>query len=165
MKPWYNLAPGVTDLPVTFLYVKAGRSISKIRITGPAVPSVPTGVEPDVVPDKVREFRELLKSLTRTDGVPWTPRYLEVILVPYEYAPDASVYWPKKWPGLQSNRTIQHGKEYSIFMDWQQKDELVAFLRARKEKGAVVIGGRKWGVYTRPVIPGEPAWLDRYEGR
>ena len=165
VKSWYDLAPGVTDMPTTFLYVKAAGRVRKIRLYGMSAKGTllastryPTDVKPEAVPDQVGELREYLRSLTLPDGVPWTPRYIEVSLQPYEYAPDASIHWPKKWPGLRSSRTTKDEYGYSIYLDWQQHEELSAFLRSRKEKGAIVIDGRKWSASLNWVIPREPDW-------
>jgi len=166
VKSWYDLAPGVTDLPTTFLYVKTAGRVRRIRLYGMSAAGSTllastrfrTEAQPDAVPDQVGELREYLRSLTLAEGVPWTPRYIEVSLQPYEYAPDASIHWPKKWPGLRSSRTIKGEYGYSIFLDWQQHEELSAFLRSRKEKGAIVIDGRKWSASLDWVIPREPHW-------
>ena len=93
-----------------------------------------------------------------SDSQEWTPHYLEVMVWPYEYAPDTSIVWPKDWPGLNSKRSFKREDSYSIFLDGSVLPELQKFLRKEKEKGAVEIDGKKWAVSFRSVFPSEPVW-------
>jgi hypothetical protein len=166
----YNLAPGITDQGVTQLYLKLEGRVTLVTIygaidAGHSAPYTRRGNEkPDVLPDLLKQTLTNLFSVDYRKTDRWRPRYLEVDLSPYEYAPYDSIYWPKHWPGLDSPRTIKSGAGYLIFMDGDQEKPLEKFLRTRKEKGAVVIDRKKWAVYSRPVIPSEPLWRKAFVG-
>ena len=80
---------------------------------------------------------------------------------PYEYAPEASIVWPKNWPGLHDVSTVKRGDSYSIFVPSADYAAVRHFLDTEKEKGAVEIGGKKWAVSIRMPFPGERSWMGR----
>jgi len=130
-----------------------------LKVAGTRLPAytvLPGNQKPDALPDELIELHKFLCTMDYSDSQKWTPRYLEVMIWPYEYAPEASIVWPKDWPGLDSKRSFKRGDSYSIFFDGSVLPELQKFLRTRKEKGAVEIGGKKWAVSIRSVFPNEP---------
>lgn len=89
----------------------------------------------------------------------WLPERIEVMLWPYPHAVEAPVAWPKRWPGLHDSGTIaRHEDSYSVFLPSARRDELIAFLRSRKPRGAIEIEGRKWSAGIRYPFPGERLW-------
>ncbi len=47
----------------------------------------------------------------------WLPEEVEVMVWPYEYAPEASIIWPKDWPSFDSSHAVKRGeKSFSIFL-------------------------------------------------
>jgi hypothetical protein len=83
----------------------------------------------------------------------WLPENIEVMIWPYEYAPEASIHWPSEWPGIDAESTIKRGDSYSIFLPSAQFEEFKSFLRTGNRKGAVEIAGKKWAVSWRLPFP------------
>lgn len=109
--------------------------------------------------DKLLGMITLLREYQHPDAKAWEPEAIEVMIWPYEYAPEASIIWPKEWPGLDHTATVQRGGSYSLFIPISDKDALMAFLATRKARGAVEIGGKKWAVSLRTPLPGETHWM------
>lgn len=109
--------------------------------------------------DRLLAMITLLREYRSPDAAPWEPEAIEVMIWPYEYAPEASIIWPAEWPGLDHAATVPRGDGYSLFVPTRDKDALLAFLETRKARGAVEIGGRKWAVSLRTPLPGEARWM------
>ena len=60
----------------------------------PAWTSFPTDRRLDSPPGEVLELHRFLASLAESKGSRWGPRYLEVMIWPYEYASEQSIRWP-----------------------------------------------------------------------
>lgn len=106
-------------------------------------------------PQEFRKLYEHIVSFDPDDAQIWIPTLVEVMIWPYEYAPDESVKWPQNWPDINSPRTIKSGDSYSIFISYERSSDLKKLLSTRKKKGAVEINGRKWAVATRIPFPHE----------
>lgn len=166
----YNLAPNMTDLPETRIYLQFNGQALTTRVYGltvadtelPGVKVLRGGKNGDSLPEPVRNLHRYLTTLHFEDATPWEPEYIEVMVWPYEYAPDKSIHWPKDWPGLESSNAIKRGDAYSIFLPSLELRRLRAFLNTRREKGAVEIGGKKWAVDFRYVFPSEPVWAKAF---
>lgn len=103
---------------------------------------------------------DALKTFRHSPSEPWLPEYVEVMIAPYEYAPDPSIHWPKKWPGLGDPKTIRRGTDaFSIFVPSTELAQLRAFLISRKDRGAIEIDGRKWSASIRIPFPHEELWM------
>ena len=171
-KNFYSLRPNVTDQPEARFYVRDGVRELVTGVYGltatvtklPAYTVFSGGDKPDRVPDELLELHRYLCSVDYPDSKEWSPKYVEVMIWPYEYAPDASIIWPKDWPALDSERSLKRGSSYSIFLDGSALPELRKFLQTRKDKGAVEIGGKKWAVSVREVFPSEPVWRKAFQG-
>jgi len=170
-KHFYNLRPNVTDQPEAEFYIKDGGGELATRIYGLKSSGTntfpytitPGRHKPDEVPEALLVLHKYLCSIEYPDVTEWHPKYVEVMIWPYEYAPEASIIWPKSWPALDSERTVKRGDSYSIFLEGNIMQELQKFLRTEKEKGAVEIGGKKWAVSVRYVFPSEPVWRNALE--
>jgi hypothetical protein len=78
---------------------------------------------------------------------------------PYDYAPEPSIAWPKRWPGLDAPTTLKRAESFSLFVPSAEFESLHAFLAGRQEKGAVEIGGKKWAASLRLPFPHEDLWM------
>ncbi|MCH8201962.1 MAG: hypothetical protein IH996_02530 [Proteobacteria bacterium] len=110
------------------------------------------------------EFTELIRFLRDTDwgqAQDWQPAYLEVMVWPYEYAPEQSIVWHKEWPDLDSETTFQRGEgSFTICLPIRFEEQFLDFLGGRKTKGAVLINGKKMAISYRIPFPNEFWWRD-----
>ncbi len=154
---------GATDQPTAALYFANGTQQWAASVYGlscrnavPPAPMNPKGNE--APPAELFAVHKALCALDYPSSRAWEPAYVEVMLWDYSYAPQASVNWPKEWPGLSSPRAMKRGDAYSIFLDGRELPRLKAFLATVKEKGAVALGGKKWAIAYRYAFAGEPIW-------
>ena len=166
LKPSYNIRPGVTDQPEAMFYFRDGNrevatSVYGLMPPGTKLPAFTEYLRTDnaiIPPDELLKLHKWLCEFDYANSKEWTPKYVEVMLWDYSYAPEASIQWPKDWPSLNSDRAFKRGDSYSIFLDGSLIPKLREFLATRKQKGAVKIDGKKLAVSTRFVFPGEPTW-------
>ena len=112
------------------------------------------------LPAEVVAAYDALSLFKPSESQDWLPEKVEVMIWPYEYAPDPSIKWPEKWPGLSDPATVQRGDDsFSIYMPSAELPALRGFLKGRTEKGAVEIGGRKWAASIRFPFPHEKLWM------
>jgi hypothetical protein len=166
LKPRYELTPGVSDMPTAKFFLKLDGAQVVTEVYGLMAGDTalagytrsPSKRPPDNPPDSVISLHKYLAALRCVGGATWTPQYVEVMLWPYEYAPDESVAWPRDWPGLTSPDTLARGDAYSIYLPGTRLDELRRLLSTLKPKGALEVGGKKWAVSYRYAFPSEPVW-------
>jgi hypothetical protein len=143
-----------TDQPSEYLFFGRGGRLSHISVYG----RIPGGnVQTDVPPPLIAAY-ERLANFDDPKSQPWMPDFIEVVIWPYDYAPEPSIIWPSKWPGLSDPRTIKRGNGYSLYVPSKDFEALHAFLGTEREKGAVEIGGKKWSVNLRFPFPQEASW-------
>ncbi|MEO6053068.1 MAG: hypothetical protein ABIP97_03565 [Chthoniobacterales bacterium] len=129
-----------------------------------------SGPQWKAIVERERKMRESLPaeiraSLTRIDqerdreGKAWFAAKVEVMFCPYEYAPDASINWPKDWPDLTAKDTHKRGSSFSVFLPSEKLPDLRGFLATRKKNGAVLIDGKKMAVAIRLPFPAEEIWM------
>lgn len=106
-------------------------------------------------PKKLLKVFDSLFYFKHNQSKNWTPKYIEVMVWPYGYAPDKSIVWPKSWPNIESKSTRKRGESYSIYLPYERKKEFKAFMSTRSEKAAVLMNGKKWAVSTRIPFPHE----------
>lgn len=112
------------------------------------------------IPEPIVAAYDTLTAFAHPGSLPWLPEYVEVMIWPYEYAPDPSIQWPSDWPGLDDSRTVRRGEDsFSIYLPSARLPELRSFLEGRNERGAVEIGGRKWSASIRFPFPQEQLWM------
>ena len=146
-----------TDQKTTTLFLGRGGQLSSLSVYGDlGSPKVPVAL---------RSAYTKLRGFQRADARPWLPEKVEVMVWPYEHAPDASIVWPREWPGIDSPETLKRGDSYSIYLPSADYPRLLEFLKGQKEKGAVEIGGRKWAAAIRLPFPGERMWLESISER
>ena len=173
VKSYFDLAPNITDQPEAKFYFDIGGKTVATTVYGlmPADTRLsahtvfPGSKKSDKLPTELGRLYEFLLKLDYPHSERWTPKYIEVMIWPYEYAPDESIKWPAGWPQLDSERASKRGDSYSIFLDGQLLPQLERFVRSRKERGAVELGGHKWAIEYRYVFPSEPIWHKALERR
>ena len=112
------------------------------------------------IPKEVNAAYDMLTQFKHPKSRAWLPENIEVMIWPYENAPEPSVRWPQEWPGLDDSKTVKRGDDsFSIFMPSQKLVELRAFLKRRNEKGAFEIDGQKWAASIRFPFPHEKLWM------
>lgn len=160
----YNLAPNVTDMPTVEIVRNEGRLSKTVEVYGyrsgfvdvPATFVSFTVEKADRLPFEFDQAFRVLVGLRPTRLVRWYPRYLEVMVWPFEHSRKEPLAWPDTWPDLSHPLTIQRGDSYSLILPSSQQPTLETFLAARLSGQAVRIGGRKWSISWRPVTPGGP---------
>jgi len=106
-------------------------------------------------PRALLSFYDFLVGYRSDKAAVWEPTHLEVMIWPYAYAPDESIVWPREWPDIHSESTVQRGDAYSLFLPIELKEPFLELMRSRKEKGAVLINGKKWALSARRPFPHE----------
>lgn len=115
----------------------------------------------DSLPAEIRASLLRIDEQRKHDGDAWCPDRVEVMLWPYEYAPEESIRWPSKWPGLSAPSTIKRGADsYSLFIPAAELPALRAFLAKRRQRGAVLIDGKKMSASFRFPFPREELWMN-----
>lgn len=110
-------------------------------------------------PDEIRQSLLCIEKENAVAGSQWLPDKIEVMLIPYEYAPEESIVWPKEWPSLNSKDAKKRSEStYSIFLSSKKLSELENFLATGKPRGAVLIDGKKMSVTYRFPFPHEELW-------
>ena len=170
LKHSYNMAPHVTSQPKAMFYMQSGNEEVTSTVYGLVAAdtpirshtSFPTSEEPDTPPKELLDLHNFLVTFDLPHAEEWEPKFIEVMIGPYENAPDPSIHWPADWPGLESDRAFKRGGSYSIFIDGEKLPKLTDFLASRKQKGAVEIGGKKWGASYRHMFSNEPVWRQAF---
>ncbi|WP_293701209.1 MULTISPECIES: hypothetical protein [unclassified Sphingopyxis] len=112
------------------------------------------------VPLEVNHAYDVLAQFKHPKGREWLPENIEVMIWPYEHAPEPSLNWPEKWPGLNDAKTVRRGGDsFSIFMPSTKLADLRAFFERRNERGAFEIDGQKWSASIRFPFPHEKLWM------
>jgi hypothetical protein len=151
------MATHSTDQPTQTLFLFTGAKPVAFSIYGSRREAQ---ASKDIPPNLLNVYEKLL-SYRSSRATNWMPEKVEVMIWPYEYAPDKSIIWPKEWPGLDDPSTIKRKENFSIFLASSQYQQLRSFLATRPEKGAVEIGGKKWAADVRFPFPGEKIWMVR----
>jgi len=167
----YDVAPNSTDQPRALFCFRSGDRYTTTTVYGlqaagtkPAAHSqFDAERNPKVPPRQLLELHKLCSSYQAPHARPWQPRYVEVMLWPYEHAVEKSIIWPANWPSLRSDRAMRRGEDYSLFLDATQLPVLQKFLASQMEKGAIEVDRRKWSATWRYVFPSEPVWRAAFQ--
>ena len=162
LRDFYDSSPNVTDQPTTQLILSAGEMDKSVSVYGyalgtvdtPAYTVLPSGEKGDEVPREFDRVARLLAALAPLHELPWKPRYIEVMLWPYDHSPVSPVDWPADWPSAESPLTFARGNSYSITLPGSDLARLREYVQRRGEKQAVLWNGRKWSIAYRLVMPG-----------
>ncbi|RST31346.1 hypothetical protein HMF7854_11220 [Sphingomonas ginkgonis] len=148
-------ADTATDQPEENLLVYRGDKPTFISVYG----SLKTPEVRSQVPAPIVTLYDTLKNVNLRPNAEWLPDRIEVMVWPYNYAPDASTKWPTNLPDLNDPRTIKRGDSFSIYIPSSKLAEVRALLARRTEKGAIKINGKKWAASIRFPFPTERLWL------
>lgn len=141
-----------TDQPTQVLSIRIGNNLKKISIYGNLRKQEEVREKaPDLFLSKYDYFIDYSASEAKT----WKPKFVEVMIWPYEYAPDKSIVWPKNWPDINSESTRKRRDSYSIYLPYSELEDFKVFIATKNGKGAVEINGKKWAVSTRIPFPHE----------
>jgi hypothetical protein len=157
----YDFKPGRSDVSTMIIHVWDGEHHRQVGVRG--------GLRmndrlTDSVPAAFRHAFQRMTSYRAQSGRPWVPDTLDVSVWGYDYAPDdPPLPWPAGWPDLNSPGTLREPNEfvdtvYHIPLPATHEPELARLLRTLRERQAVGMNGRKWGVGYRLALPGEAAW-------
>ena len=149
-------ASNATDQPDADLLLYAGDKPFYISVYGGMTDASVRGQ----LPAAIVAAYDILRGFARPDARDWMPDRIEVMIGPYEYAPEPSIIWPKDWPGLDDPTTRKrHEDQYSLYLPATDLEALRKFLANRHERGAVLIGGKKWSVGLRLPFAHEELWM------
>ena len=169
-KNYYELSHW-TDQPTTLFYFKHFQMKVYGDIRNPDDEELIDGFLDDMdeddsdllkdLPDEILNTFNTAISFDHHEALEWVPEMLEVMVWPYENAPDPSIKWPEHWPDLDDDKTVKRGKEsYSVFLPSKFHLDLIDFLNTRKPKGAVKINHKKMIVTFRFPFPSEVKWME-----
>src|SRR5438105_4353566 len=104
MRDEYNLAPNVTDMITTELIVSDGNRLKRIQVYGyapeewhpPAYTILPRNKTADSLPSEVDRICKVLATLKPHHEVPWEPRYIEVMMWPYDHSREQPLPGPRE---------------------------------------------------------------------
>jgi len=157
LKGYYSLSKW-TDQPTTRLFVNLNGFKKYVDIYA----NLRRASEEQIKAPKsfMKLFNKLI-SYKHKNAKPWFPKKFEVMLYPYEYAPEKSIVWHSDWPDLFDVWTKKRYKSYSIYLDASKYQEFEAFLKTKNMKGAVEINNKKWSVSIRLPFPNEKVWMNK----
>src|SRR5690349_19558407 len=144
-------ATEMTDQPTTSLLLYGGDKPAFIVVYG----SFEDKEVRAKLPTEIVSLRDKLRSFESPRASEWLPGAVEVMIWPYDYAPEPSIVWPKRWPGLDDPNTRKRGDGFSLFVSSAELKSLRSFLASRNEKGAIEIGEKKWAATLRLPFPHE----------
>lgn len=159
----YSVAP-YTDANTHIFYIFGGSKPSVISVYGELrvraleIDGKPANKLVSMVPEPIVTAYDIANAFDHPRATTWLPERVEVYVWPYEYAPEASIHWPKTWPGLNDPSTEKRDDGYSLYVSSKELPALQRFLATKTEKGAVEIGGKKWSASVRCPFPKERLW-------
>ena len=151
------LAP--TDQPTTavVLFGKSGRR--SVSVYGYSLARLDTRTSREgraggsSVPAEFDRVAKVLATLAPKNETRWQPRYLEVMLWPYEYSRTAPKAWPAAWPTKESPMVFRRGESWSVIIPGSELPRLGDFMRQVNERQGVLWNGHKWSMAYRLVLP------------
>ena len=164
LKPWYDIAPYVSDQPTSKFYLKTEKGEVATQVYGLfdrstklwAWTEASFGPRPDRLPQQLWEVHKFVSSYDDPTSPEWMPKYVEIMLWDYDWTPTDLNTWPTQWPGLDSDRAVKwSGERYSVFLDGTRLSEAKAFFVTEKPFG---VAGRRWSGDYRLAFASEPIW-------
>lgn len=162
LEDFYNLSPDITDQPTTeVVLAKDGRQ-KRVAVYGyslgtvesPAYTQLPKNSSPDKLPPVFDRLAKTLASIKPSNSISWQPRFVEVMIWPYEHSPEEPMPWPSEWPAPGTADVIPRGTSFSIILPGTELENVRMFVGRRGEKQAVLFDGKKWSIAYRLVMPG-----------
>ena len=156
----YDPARGFSHAPETLMVLQTkDGSYKEVYVFG-SIRHEEDGSYPRGIPNLLADIFQFINTYDNAKATEWAPNDIEVMVWPYEYAPDEDVLWPKGWPDLSDSRTVKKDDLYTIYLEKARLEELKTFLGKIRERQAVRISGKKWTVDARLPFPQERIWRD-----
>jgi len=150
----YNLSEW-TDQPTNILFVRHNNRVRKINIYG----NLNNKDVRTKAPKAFLTIFDRIIAYKSESAKTWLPEKIEIMIWPYEYAPEGALQWPKNWPDINDSNTKKRRETYSIFLDSSLLKELKIFMSKLKQEQAVLINGKKWAISYRYPFPSESEWM------
>ena len=150
LKDDYTLTNWTDQTTQEFFFSENGKS-RKIYVYG----SLKDEDVREKAPESLVILYDSLTSFKHEGAENWTPEFFEVMIWPYEYAPDQSAIWPEKWPDINSGSTQKRRDAYSLYLPFEEREALIDFMGTIQEKGAVLMNDKKWAISVRTPFPHE----------
>jgi hypothetical protein len=158
---FYNLLPNVTDQPTTQLVIFDGAHAKSVSVYGYSLGTVDKPAytvfghrsKAEKLPSEFDRVARLLASLAPKNEQPWQPRYVEVMLWPYEHSPEEPMAWPKGWPSADSPLVFPRRHSYSVIVPGSELPARESTFEQRGDRQAVLWNGHKWPIAYRLVLP------------
>lgn len=99
-------------------------------------------------PEKFVESLNTLRALSLVNTKEYAPKYLEVLIWPFDHAQEQPVPWPKGVPA-PTDFSAPDGKAISHVIESRH----ASALRKAIQRGVVGLDGRKWAIATRELVP------------
>lgn len=148
----------VTEQPIQDVLIYAGPKPIFISVYG----SLKNPRTRTAIPAPIIAAYDRLSQFSHPGNQAWLPDFVEMMIWPYEYAPDTSLNWPTKWPDLKDPATVARGEDgFSLYIPSAKFAELQAFLNKRTERGAIKINRKKWAASLRFPFPKEELWMSQ----
>jgi hypothetical protein len=150
----------VTDRPTTAvtLFGKGGRKSVSVYgySTAPQHTQSTYGDRAGVsaAPAEFDRVVKLLTTLAPINETPWHPRFVEVMLWPFEYSRETPIQWPTSWPTSGPPTVFQRGHSWSVVLPSSELPRLRALVGQLHKRQAVLWNGHKWSIDYRLVLPG-----------
>ena len=85
---------------------------------------------------------------------PWMPDYIEVMLSDFSHSIEIPVEWPREWPDLNSETTVQrHKMLYSVYIHQSEFQKFIELISSLLIRHAVKVNGRMFSVSYRLPFP------------
>lgn len=156
----YDFAPNVTDQHSFYLLVPNGDRLKLVTMRAALRDSAHLRPE---APFAFGRLYEHIQAFAPASGVEWHPDSVEVSVWPYEYAPDnPPLSWPRDWPSATDPRWHRYGdlvgEVRTLRLPFADVPRLDSILTVRREKQAIELGGKKWAIGYRWIMPHENEW-------
>lgn len=156
LKETYSVS-GVTDQPTTTVVLYNKGRPKKVSVYGYSIRSQDAvgfrGNRVVGAPTEFDRIAKLLATLAPKIETHWQPRFVEVMLWPYEHSRVAPKAWPAAWPTKESPMVFRRGESWSVILPGSELPRLRDFMRQVNERQAVLWNGHKWSMAYRLVLP------------
>ena len=107
----------------------------------------------NILPANFVQLYDTLKNYKNDNAVDWIPPKIEIMFWDYDHAPNSRP-WIEGFPDLYSASTIHRDSGlYSVFIEWDRREEFSAYLRQWGSRGAVEINDKKMAMSYRIPFP------------
>jgi hypothetical protein len=104
-------------------------------------------------PVEFDRLAKLLAALAPKNEAHWQPRFVEVMLWPFEYSRESPKPWPAAWPTSSSPMAFRRGESWSVILPASELPQLRDFVRQTNQRQTILWNGHKWSIAYRLVLP------------